>query len=214
LNFIAKYISNKQVNSGKANEFNNFDGMGNAIWNFISLVYKAKWDSLTTDNKSTTLRMKISSKFTPRVTPNTNKNNKEVTKSVSISIKKAPPPPPLPAKSKNEFNSISKYFQGSKSMMEPKKPTKSYAQALKQSASTSKVLKIKKSFPALNEKQIDQVNNIVKGNQKPKPCIQMTMKRPSRKQIIVPMSNNNNNTFIKNSAAHVSSINRHQVQPY
>jgi len=70
------------------------------------------------------------------------------------------------------------------------------------------MLKIKESFPALNAKQIDQVNNIVKGNQKPKPHIQMTMKVPSRKQIIVSMSNNNNNAFIKNSVAHVASINR------
>jgi len=31
LNFIAKYISNKQVNNSKANELNDFDGMGNAI---------------------------------------------------------------------------------------------------------------------------------------------------------------------------------------
>ena len=110
LNFMVKYISNKQVNNSKANELNDFDGMGNAIWNFISLVYKAKWDTLITDNKSTTLRMKISSKFTLRVVSNTNKNNKEITKPVPISIEKAPPPPPLPAKSKNEVNSISKYF--------------------------------------------------------------------------------------------------------
>ena len=113
LNFMAKYISNKQVNSSKANELNNFDSMGNAIWNFISLVYKAKWDSFIIDNKYTTLRMKISSKFTPRVAPNMNKNNKEITKLVSISIKKASLLPPLPAKSKNEVNSILKYFQGS-----------------------------------------------------------------------------------------------------
>ena len=59
LNFMVKYISNKQVNNSKANELNDFDGMGNAIWNFISLVYKAKWDSFITDNKSTTLRMKF-----------------------------------------------------------------------------------------------------------------------------------------------------------
>ena len=208
LNFITKYISNKQINSGKANELNDFDGMGNAIWNFISSVYKAKWDSLFTDNKSTTLRSKISSKFTPRVTPNMNKNNKEVTKPVLISIEKAPPPPSLPAKSKNEANTISKYFQGSKPMTEPKKPTKSYAQALKQSASTSEVLKIKESFTALNTKQIDQVNNIVKGNQKSKPRIQMTTKEPSRKQIIVSMSNGNNNAFMKNSVAHIANINR------
>jgi len=70
------------------------------------------------------------------------------------------------------------------------------------------VLKIKESFPALNAKQIDQVNNIVKGNQKSKPHIQMTMKGPSRKQIIILMSNDNNNTFMKNSVAHVASINR------
>jgi len=137
-----------------------------------------------------------------------NKNNKEITKLVPISIKKAPPPPLLSAKSKNDVNSISKYFQGSKSTMEPKKLTKSYAQASKQSASTSEVLKIKESFPVLNMKQIDQVNNIVKGNQKPKPHIQMTTKGLSRKQIIVPMSNDNNNVFMKNSAAHVASINR------
>jgi len=31
LNFLAKYIRNKQVNSGKANDLNNFDGMGDAI---------------------------------------------------------------------------------------------------------------------------------------------------------------------------------------
>ena len=208
LNFMVKYISNKQVNSSKANELNDFDSMGNAIWNFISLIYEGKWDSLFTDNKSTTLRTKISSKFTPRVAPNTNKNNKEITKLVPISIEKAPPPPPLPAKSKKEINTISKYFQGSKSMTEPKKPTKSYAQALKQLASTSEVLKIKEYFPALNANQINQVNNIVKGNPKPKPHIQMTTKGPSRKQIIIPISNNNNNTFMKNSAAYVANINR------
>jgi len=155
LNFMAKYISNKQVNSSKANKLNDFDGIGNAIWNFISSVYETKWDSLTTDNKSTTLRIKISFKFTPRVASNMNKNNKEVTKPVPISIEKAPPPPLLLAKSKNEVNSILKYFQDSMSTTEPKKPTKSYAQALKQLASISEMLKIKESFLALNVKQID-----------------------------------------------------------
>ena len=42
LNFITKYISNKQVNSGKVNELIDFDGIGNAIWNFILLVYETK----------------------------------------------------------------------------------------------------------------------------------------------------------------------------
>ena len=42
LNFLAKYILNKQVNSNTANNLGNLDGMGDAIWNFISVVYGAK----------------------------------------------------------------------------------------------------------------------------------------------------------------------------
>jgi len=42
LNFLAKYIQGKQVNGSKANDLNDFDGMGDAIWNFISSVYASK----------------------------------------------------------------------------------------------------------------------------------------------------------------------------
>jgi len=208
LNFISKYIANKQVNGKEVNDLKDFDGMGDAIWNFISSVYKAKWNTLYTDNKANTLRAKISSKFTPRVMPNSKR--KEIAKLVLISIEKAPPAPfpPLLAKSKNKVNTISKYFKGNKTTTNHSKPTKSYAQASRQTASTSDMLKIKESFPALNAKQIDRVNNIVKGNPNPKPRIQMTTKGPSRKQVIVPMSNNNTISFTKNSALHVAHINR------
>ena len=70
------------------------------------------------------------------------------------------------------------------------------------------MLKIKEVFSTLNVKKIDQINNIVKGNLKPKSHIQMTTKDPSRKQVIIPMSSKNNNIFIKNSTTHVANINR------
>ena len=41
LNFIAKYISNKQIDSSKFNDLEDFHGMGKAVWNFISSVYQA-----------------------------------------------------------------------------------------------------------------------------------------------------------------------------
>ena len=161
LNFLAKYIQNKQVNSGKVNDLNDFDGMGDAIWNFISAVYTARWDALFTDQKTNLLRAKISSKFTPR-TPHTNNNNKkEIPKSISVSINRVPPLPPLPAKSKKEINIISKYFQPKKSPVENNtqdsnvKTRKSYAQASKTSINTSEVLKIKEMFSSLNAKKIN-----------------------------------------------------------
>ena len=136
-------------------------------------------------------------------------------KPVLVTINKVPPPPPLPEKSKREVNIISKYFQNNKPSVEAKKPTETkklamfYTQAIKPSVNTSEVLKIKEAFPALNAKKIDQINNIVKGNPKPKPRIQMITKGLSRKQVIVLMSSENNSIFMKNSALHVTNINRH-----
>jgi len=73
---------------------------------------------------------------------------------------------------------------------------KSYAQASKTSVNTLEVLKIKKAFPSLNAQKIDQVNNIVNGQNKPKPRIKMTIKGPSRKQIIISMSSDNVISFM------------------
>jgi len=148
-----------------------------------------------------TLRSKISAKFTPR-TPLSNGNTKKDTpKSTPITINKAPPLPPLPAKTKKEINVISKYFHPKKPLVEnnaqPSKGQlgKSYVQASKSLTSTSEVLKIKETFPTLNAQKIDQVNNIVNGQSKPKPCI-------------IPMSSDNVSSFMKNSSLNVANINR------
>jgi len=158
---MARYISNKKVNSGKANNLQDFNGMGDSIWNFISAVYQASWDSLSTDNNSKSLKEKISFKFTPRIVPTTSKNNKEQAKPIPITINKNPPLPPLPAKSKKEVNAISKYFQSKKPLAKSKNkdgnnsPARSYPQATKTNTNTLEVLKIKETFLALNAKKID-----------------------------------------------------------
>jgi len=110
-----------------------------------------------------------------RIPPPKGNSKKDIPKSTLVTINKVPPLPPLPAKTKKEINAISKYFH-------PKKPSvnindkstnnqmgKSYVQASKPSTSTSEVLKIKEVFPALNAKKINQMNNIVHGQNKPKP---------------------------------------------
>ena len=210
---MAKYITNKKVNPKSANELKDLDSIGDVVWNFISSVYQSSWDSLYTDNKSKTLREKISAKFTPRIAPSSNsKNNKSVPKIVPASINKIPPPPLLLAKSAKEVNTISKYFQNQKLLNDKSKdgpkPSKPYAQASKNNVSTAEVLKIKKTFPTLNAKKIDQINNIANGTSKLKLRIQMTTKGPSRKQVIIPMSKDNVDAFIKNWSLHVSNINR------
>ena len=166
-----------------------------------------------TDQKSNTLRGKILSKFTPRIPPTNGNPMKDVPKSTPVSINKAPPPPPLLAKTKKEINVISKYFhkrpmtnnsEGSTNQQN----SKSYTQVSKTKINTSEVLKIKETFLALNAKEINQVNDIVNGQSKPKPQIRMTTKGPSRKNIIIPMSSNNALSFMRNLSLNVANINR------
>jgi len=117
-------------------------------------------------------------------------------------------PLPILAKSQKEINVILKYFKNNKSTAEPKKSTMSYTQASKQTTNTSEVIKTKEVFPSIGMKKIDLIYNIIKGTPKPKPHIQMTIKDFSRKQVIIPMSNNNNAKFMRNSATYVANINR------
>ena len=217
LNFLAKYIQGKQVDSNKVNSIDDFDGMGDSIWNFIASVYASKWDALYTDQKANTLRSKISAKFTPRIPAPNGNSKKEPYKSVPVTINKAPPPPPLPAKTKKEVNVISKYFKSKQpesskanngSNPSNSQSNKSYSQASKSTPTTSDILKIKESFPALNARKIDQVNSIINGSNKPKPRLQSTTKGPFRKQIIIPMGSSNISSFTKNSSLHVANINR------
>ena len=81
-------------------------------------------------------------------------------------------------------------------------------QASKQDINTSNVIKIKENFPVLDAKKINQIYNIVNGNPKAKPCIQITTKGLCRKQITIPMGSDNIVKFMKNSSLHVSNINQ------
>ena len=68
---------------------------------------------------------------------------------------------------------------------------KSYAQASKTLINTSEVLKIKEMFPFLNAHKINQINNIINGQNKSKLYIKITTKEPSKKQVIISISSEN-----------------------
>ena len=63
-------------------------------------------------------------------------------------------------------------------------------------------------FPSLNVQKINQVNNIVNGQNKPKPRIKMTTKGLFRKQVIMPISSENVISFMKSSSLYIANINR------
>jgi len=74
---MTKYITNKQIELLKANNLEDFKGIGEAVWNFISSVYEANWDVLYADNNSISLRRKIMLKFTFKMPLPPQRNNKK-----------------------------------------------------------------------------------------------------------------------------------------
>jgi len=204
---MKKYISGKSIDSTKANEVKDLRGIGEALWEFINAVYKSQWDSFFVEN-NTTFRSKVKVKFNPqpRKSPLPS-NNKDAVKPTYVS----PMPPPIPAKMSKKVKEISKYFKKTENLTSKK----SYAQAssnLINNNNTSSVamntLKIKKVFPKLSNKKIDSIQKVInEDDAKPKLRINMTTKGPSRKQIIIPMTNELGKRFTKDLASHITNIN-------
>ena len=125
LSFMAKYIGNKQVNLVKSNDLEDFKGIEEAIWNFISLIYQSKWDFLIANKNDKSLKQKISDKLASRIIPPSNCNNKSMDKPILASIDKMPLP--IPAKLQKKVNWISKYFKNIKPVDGPNNASKLYA---------------------------------------------------------------------------------------
>ena len=101
---------------------------------------------------------------------------------------------------------IFKFFKKGIKPMEKKKARKLYTQAL--SFKTNKILKIKEMFLKLPANKIDNIYRIINEYNKPKPKLNMTTKRLSRKQVIILISNDNKVKFIELSSSHIANLNR------
>ena len=176
--------------------------MSKAAWNFVSSIYKAGWDKLIVDSKNFSFRHKVKIYFNPPSNGiNISKKGKDIAKLASISNL----PPLILTKSPKEINAISKYFKKSSK----NKGKKSYAQtSVLFSNSTREILKIKETFLNLQDKKIKHIQKIISGKNKPKSHFNMTIKRLSRKQVIISMNAKNKNCFMKDLSAHISTINR------
>ena len=105
---MRKYIIGKSIEGNNVNEVENFKGMGKAMWEFISTIYKSHWDNFFVDNNKLTFRSEVRSKFNPQVAKlQVSNKGKKTVKSTFVS----PLLPPIPAKSQKEVNKISKYFK-------------------------------------------------------------------------------------------------------
>jgi len=95
---------------------------------------------------------------------------------------------------------------------EPKPPNirKSYVQVSKSNVSPNieNVLQIKNAFPSLSASKVGKMMKAMNGSEeKKKPSINMTTRRPLRKQVIVPMVKFNAELIVQSVHQHITNIN-------
>ena len=205
---MATYIKNKKIEMSKSNNIKDFEDIGKVAWKLISFIYETRWDFLVADNHKNTFRQKTSHKFTPWVNLEKLGKKQETSANKPTSIERLLSL--VFVKSSKEVNEISEYFKTSKPSMTAPNQAKSYAQSAKNISNTEEVLKIKMAFPSLKVANIKNIQKIIKGNNnsKPKPCINMTTKELSCKQVIISISNINQKNFMKESGTYVVNLNR------
>ena len=60
---MQKYILNKKIEGGKANDINNLKDIGEATWDFIFSLYNLGWDEFIADNDNLSFRHKVKAQF-------------------------------------------------------------------------------------------------------------------------------------------------------
>jgi len=156
------------------------------------------------DGTDRSFRNNVKSKFSPQVIKNSTKPKKSNVANLSYVSSFFPP---IPAKLAKEVNEISKYFKKQPSNIAKKSYAQFFANLSNPSNITREMLKIKETFPSLQNKKIKIVQKIISGQDKPKLKIHITTKRPSCKQVIVPINVNCATNFVKGSSMHVVNIN-------
>jgi len=81
-----------------------------------------------------------------------------------------------------------------------------YARAL--TPKVSDMIKIKENYPSLPTKKIKNIHKIINNLDKLKSRINMTTKGLSRKQIIIPMDNDNKTKFMALSNDYIANLNK------
>jgi len=204
--YMADFIRAKKVQQGKISDIAELQGFGEVAWSFILSIYEAGWDSIPINDQNVSFRNAVSNKLASKVSKSTiNMSSSKLKDKVAEIVKL---PPSIPACPPKEVLEKSKFIsKGNKSRKTVNTNVrKSFTQAT--SFNVSDILKLKESFPSLLAKKIEEIHKIINNTDKVKSHLNMTMKDPSRKQIIIPMSKENVDNILVTANKYIANINR------
>ena len=151
-------------------------------------------------------RQNVLSKFSPKVKINKSIKRTEQLKDKEVEVVKLSSL--ILARLFKEILEKSKFFsKKSKKAKKPKKPKILWLYVQVSVPNISKILELKKNFPSLLVKKIENIYRTINNSGKVRSKINMITKEPFRKQIIVLIGNNNKAKFIASLGVHITNIN-------
>ena len=192
---MANYIRSRKVKLGSINNIPQLKGFGEAVWNFISSIYKSSWDTIDTDNNNNSFRNRVANKFTLKVLKVKTSSNTGSSKNKIVEIVKLPPS--IPVHPSKEVLEKSRFFGKGKKPMSMYKVSQRKLYAQVAGPSVLDILKLKENYPICQQKRLKVFRKS-----------SMTTIILSYKQIIVPIGKENANKFMASSSNYIANINK------
>ena len=116
-------------------------------------------------------------------------------------------PSPILARLPKKILEKSKFFKKDSKMTEKVKPNNKQLYAQASVSKVDNILKIKENFSNLLAKKIENIYKIINNSGKVKHKLNMTTKDLSRKQIIIPIDNDNKSKFMTSLSTYITNLN-------
>ena len=210
-NYIKNCPTSKEIPS------RDFIPVVKSFWELFDIIFVLKWDVLLFDReKVLTIIKYVGTNFAPLFRENatldslkpTIENPKEKSSSLASTPTTSSAPLPSPSVDVPPINKNNKSINKKES--KPSNIRKSYAQVSKLNvlSNIENILQIKDAFLSLSAGEVDKMMKAINGSKgKKKPSINMTTRRSSRKQVIVPIVKSNAKLIVQLAYQYIANIN-------
>ena len=180
---ILDFIGNKELKNNRETDILFLSSFGQIAFDFVSFIFKGRWDQLKTDRDNKMFCELIKKEFTTKMLmPSKGKKANKFLPAKPVKFTKLLLSQ-LPTRIFKKVLEKSK-FHGKNILGKEKKTIKITKLSCTQvsSKSVNNILKIRENFPELSNKKIKELNKLIfNKSEKPKPKINMMTKDPSYK---------------------------------
>ena len=203
---ISHFIRNSELKNNKEEDIPFLNSFGQTVFKFTSSLFKGRWNVLKIDINNKSLYKLIKEEFSSKVSMLSKDRKSNKFSPLKLVEFTKLPFSQLPLRSSREVLEKSKFYRKNVPGKQANTTKLLYIQV--SSKNINNILKIKEIFPKLSNKKIKELNKLIFNNgNKLKPKINMMIKGPSCKQVIISIGSDNSRKFMSLSDDYIANLN-------